>query len=272
MKYFNERMEEINEYDDEFEEKDYDKLEDENDIDLYDDDWDDDDEDMQEMMFRFARLLDGDYDELDEEYDEEFFDETDIRELEEKYEAQCNEMQDKINDLEKELEDEKRNHATKTEHAVKAIEKKMDKLALNYEREMAATNKTLEKKDTEIAELKKKLEIQEEYIELISAPKEPGIESKVNIPLLQGKRYIFVGRLDCVSELKHVFPNSVFMDTEQKSLDGIKVDAVVLLIKYMSHSMYYKIKNTASFTDLPIIYCNATSLHTIYKEMALVAA
>lgn len=55
---------------------------------------------------------------------------------------------------------------------------------------------------------------------------------------LQSKKYLFVGHMDNdFQKLKKKFPNSVFMTENTDNISNINVDAVVYLIKCMSHSM-----------------------------------
>ena len=44
-------------------------------------------------------------------------------------------------------------------------------------------------------------------------------------------------------------------------------DAVVLLIKSMSHKMYYKVKNTGVLSNVPHIYCNSKNITFVYDAM-----
>ena len=43
--------------------------------------------------------------------------------------------------------------------------------------------------------------------------------------------------------------------------------AIVMLVRWMSHSMFYKIKATGSLTDTKIIMCNTKNKDTIYQKM-----
>ena len=127
--------------------------------------------------------------------------------------------------------------------------------------------KQLEDKDEEIEQLKQRLEWQEEFISVLSAPEHEEHNNIYDLEQLQTKRYLFVGRLDNYSELKHVFPNSVFMDKETVDISGVKVDAVVMLIKAMSHSMFYKVKASKILNDIPCVMCNMKSIDGILQTM-----
>lgn len=127
--------------------------------------------------------------------------------------------------------------------------------------------KQLEDKDEEIEQLKQRLEWQEEFISVLSAPEQEEHNNIYDLEQLQTKRYLFVGRLDNYSELKHDFPNSVFMDKETVDISGVKVDAVVMLIKAMSHSMFYKVKASKILNDVPCVMCNTKSLDGILQTL-----
>lgn len=74
----------------------------------------------------------------------------------------------------------------------------------------------------------------------------------------------------CVEEMPELykkFPNSLFMDSENFSLINAKVDGVVMLIKYMSHGMFYKVKATNSLGDIPVVKCNTKNINTVYNAM-----
>lgn len=128
--------------------------------------------------------------------------------------------------------------------------------------------KQLEEKDDIIFELKKQLQCQEEFIAELNSPEVERIDNTYNLELLQSKRYLFVGHIsDVLPELKHKFPNSLFMEMESFNLSGIEVDGVVMLIKWMSHSMFYKIKSVSNLTTVKQIICNAKNIDIILQKM-----
>lgn len=57
------------------------------------------------------------------------------------------------------------------------------------------------------------------------------------------------------------------MESETAHISNIEVDAVVMLIKWMSHSMFYKVKATGSLTDKKIIMCNTKNIDTVLQKM-----
>ena len=56
-------------------------------------------------------------------------------------------------------------------------------------------------------------------------------------------------------------------EPETNNLSGIKVDAVVMLIKWMSHSMFYKVKASSALSHSKIIMCNTKNIDTILQKM-----
>ena len=140
---------------------------------------------------------------------------------------------------------------------------------INHLQELQKLSKTIEQKDDEILHLKERLNLQEEFIEMLNSPADEDIEREpVDVTKLQMKRYLFVGFADeALPNLRKVFPNSLFMNTENTVISNIQIDAIVCLIKYMSHAMLYKIRSEASLSDTPIIYCKGRSLNSIYSDM-----
>ncbi len=57
------------------------------------------------------------------------------------------------------------------------------------------------------------------------------------------------------------------MESETDNLSGIEVDAVVMLIKWMSHSMYYKIKSAGSLSQTKVIMCNSKNINIILQKI-----
>lgn len=139
---------------------------------------------------------------------------------------------------------------------------------LPYERTISTLNEKLEAKDLEILSLKQQLESKERYIELLSSADDPEIEEEVNLDRLKEKRYLFVGHIkEALPQLHREFPNSLFMENESFSLHNIKVDGIIMLIKYMSHAQFYKINSTTSLSNIPIVRCNTKNINTIFSAM-----
>lgn len=140
--------------------------------------------------------------------------------------------------------------------------------ALKFELALSKLNKKIDGKDEEIISLKRKLESKEEYIQLLLNQDDADITRSVDVSLLQQKRYLFVGHTkDAFPELRKTFANSIFMESENTVINNIQVDGIVMLIKYMSHSMFYKINSSNLTKDIPLVRCNTKNINTIYNKM-----
>lgn len=130
--------------------------------------------------------------------------------------------------------------------------------------------KIIEDRDAKINDLKMQLESQEQFINALNRQDTEFDEEngKYDLEILQSKRYLFVGHIEAVlPDLKYKFPNSIFMETETMNLAGIEVDAVVMLIKWMSHSMFYKIKSIENLRQAKIVICNTKNINTILQKI-----
>lgn len=128
--------------------------------------------------------------------------------------------------------------------------------------------KVIESKDSEISDLKRRLEYQELFISELNKIENEEVDNTYNLEMLQNKRFLFVGHIsDVLPELHHKFPNSVFMESETYNLSGIEVDAVVMLVKWMSHSMFYKVKATNTLSQTKTIMCNTKNIDTILQKI-----
>ncbi len=128
--------------------------------------------------------------------------------------------------------------------------------------------KVIEDKDSKIADLKRRLEYQELFISELNKPEVEEIDNAYDLELLQSKRYLFVGHIsDALPDLKYKFPNSIFMESETANISNIEVNAIVMLIKWMSHSMFYKVKATGALADTKIIMCNTKNIDTVLQKM-----
>lgn len=127
--------------------------------------------------------------------------------------------------------------------------------------------KKLDQKDEEIARLRKELALKDAYIELISQPDEEIATTSYDKDVVTAHKYLFVGRWqEAYPGLKKAFPNSVFLDSPAKDISA-DVDAVVFLIKYMSHALFYKVQNAAALNDVPRVYCNNRNINNIYANI-----
>lgn len=149
------------------------------------------------------------------------------------------------------------------------LRKEKDSEIIPLERVTAEFEKKMEEKDKEIERLKQQLKSRDEFIELLESADDREISETIDIQTLQTKKYLFVGYAkEALPELHRKFPNSLFMENENFSLTNIKVDVIVMLIKYMSHGMYYKIKSTNTLSNIPVVMCNTKNIDTIYNAMA----
>ena len=129
-------------------------------------------------------------------------------------------------------------------------------------------NKKIQEKDSQIDSLKDQIASQNEYIELLLANEEPESRITIDIEKLKHKRYLFVGHIkEALPQLYAQFPNSLFMENETFDLKNIKVDGIVMLIKYMSHSMFYKVNATSALAGIPVVRCNTKNIDTVYSKM-----
>ena len=180
-----------------------------------------------------------------------------------------------IEDLRHMLQDKENTIASlsrENEFLNSGIRKQDNSSAISHLQELQKLSKIIRQKDDEILLLNKKLAMQEEFIDMLNTPVEDTRDSvdQKDISVLQAKRYLFVGFADeALPDLRKVFPNSVFMNTENIVISNINVDAVVYLIRYMSHGMLYKIRSEAKLADTPFIYCNGRSLNSVYSDMLM---
>lgn len=147
-------------------------------------------------------------------------------------------------------------------------ESRLDEMALQFERDISYMSKKIEGKDAEIISLKRQLDSKDEYIQMLLCQEDPEPEREVDVQALQGKRYLFVGYArEALPELKKAFPNSIFMESEGMNLNNLQVDGIVMLIKFMSHSMYYKVSGTSLAKTVPIVRCNTKNIYSVYAKM-----
>lgn len=147
------------------------------------------------------------------------------------------------------------------------MEKESEKRLMEYERKTQELMGGIEMRDKQIVGLKDYIKSQDEFLAIQNQTEEEPDES-VNLDNLQAKKYLFVGKIsEALPDLKRKFPGSVFMETETKDVSAICVDAIVLLTKWMSHSMFYKVKNSKIFRKVPSVMCNTKNINRIYYDM-----
>lgn len=187
------------------------------------------------------------------------------QDLSERYEVIISNLQQIIGEKEKQISELSARNSSLSLQKISDEAKK----AATFVVENNKLQKQIEEKDNIIAELKKKLQYQEEFIDELNRMMDDFQgETSYDLTELQSKRFLFVGHIqEVLPELKHKFPNSLFMESESFNLAGIKVDAVVMLVKWMSHSMFYKIKETKDLEKIKIVMCNLKNLDMIYQSM-----
>lgn len=184
-----------------------------------------------------------------------------------RYNNIISEMEDNIKFLNARLEQEKQNKILLREQFLK--KKSHNDEAIHFEQTLSKLNKKIEGKEQEIISQKHQLESKEEYIQLLLKQDDPDITRDIDVSLLQQKRYLFVGHAnEALPELRRVFPNSIFMDSENMSINDIKVDGIVMLIKYMSHAMFYKVNASSIRKEVPVAMCNTKNINNVYNKMA----
>lgn len=208
------------------------------------------------------------YQDLLEEYYMKFsFDLLSNERMQEKYEKQLKDAEKEASVQNSRYQNLQKENARLME-LVKNMGKDADAAVQQYRRE---TSKELETVSAENDRLKELLKSQEEYIEALEKEEETVKmfqRPSYDLPALQSKKYLFVGHMDNdFGKLKKKFPNSVFMTENTDNISNINVDAIVYLIKCMSHSMYYKVQNQYGSSGMPIVRYNGNNLELLYQEM-----
>lgn len=146
--------------------------------------------------------------------------------------------------------------------------KDKDKESRERERKLKKLSKEIEQRDEEIDRLKDYIQSQNEFIEMQNQ-QEPDEAPDVDIKHLQRKKYLFVGKADeQVRKLRRCFPNSIFMQSENKNISDISVDAIVFLPQGMPHSMYHKVKNSSIYKKVPSVVCYTRNIDRICYDMS----
>lgn len=168
----------------------------------------------------------------------------------------------KVDSLSRSLDSYKERLSMAESKGSKAAAFDLNELERRHEKEISA-------KDEEILRLREQLRSREDYIAVLSTPQQEEVSEEVITPdILTSKRYLFVG---CISEeyqeLRRLFPNSLFMENPQYNPSNVNVDAVVFLIRNMSHKLFYRVQNTKNLKETPRVYCNARGIKSICKEI-----
>lgn len=135
----------------------------------------------------------------------------------------------------------------------------------------------IREKDKEIEYLKQRIEnlnsqlyaSNEMIIQLQKEDKADIKTSEIDYDFLRQKKFLFVGYIDGnISEIRKVFPNSAFMTENTYDIHGIQVDAIICIVRFMSHSMLYKIKSSKELMDCPIVYYSGTNIDGLCAKIS----
>lgn len=140
------------------------------------------------------------------------------------------------------------------------------KLASDNRRKQKDINK-LEKEKSKVGgeneSLRKEIEELSNIISLLTTPNEgKSLDTSAKILFVGGKE-------DLYSNLNMVFPNAKHISTESKDIGFDYINGfskVVFLTSYMSHSLYYKIKNMLN-ADMPVCHCDKRNMDLICREI-----
>ena len=186
-----------------------------------------------------------------------------------KYLSPSEEAKKQIAELQKDNETLKKKLEGAEKDILKMREQELQKNSmegLKKNKEEERLNKIIDEKDKELEELRDRLRSEDEFVELLSRTEEEETD-EIDVGPLHGKRYLFVGFVDDhLPELKHDFPDSVYMNSHNTNIKNLNVDAVVMLTKFMSHGMYYKAINQFRGKS-PIVYCNRKRINSVYRDM-----
>lgn len=143
----------------------------------------------------------------------------------------------------------------------------IDKAVREYEKKLEEMDRENRQKDQKIAYLKDYIQSQDEWLAIQSRTEMEEVPA-VDVDNLRSKKFLFVGNAnEALPELKRNFPGSIFMQSENKNIANISVDAIVFLTKWMSHSMFYKVKGSEVYKKVPSAMCNTKNINRVYYDM-----
>ena len=152
----------------------------------------------------------------------------------------------------------KENEALKEE-----IQKNQAKTFSGKTRKEKRLEKALKEKEKENEELKKKLEMAEQFAK--AAVQKAETDCEVDIEELKQHKYLFCAENEeILHQLSQYLPESIYVSNTTTNFKNVKVDAVVIPTKFISHGMYYKVKN---LLNVPLIHCNGNSGKAILCEI-----
>lgn len=187
---------------------------------------------------------------------------TDSWDNQRKYSQMENELHAVIEDREKQISSLDRQLALLREKDIGS-----DKVAREYERKLEEMDWENRQKDQKIAYLKDYIQSQDEWFAIQDRTESEEVPA-VDVDNLRAKKFLFVGNVnEALPELKRNFPSSIFMQSENKNIANISVDAIVFLTKWMSHGMFYKVKGSEVYKKVPSAMCNTKNINRVYYDM-----
>ena len=152
----------------------------------------------------------------------------------------------------------KENEALKEE-----IQKNRAKVFSDKSRKEKRLEKELKEKEKENDALKKQLEMAEQFAK--AAVQKVDDSEEVDLDALKQHKYLFCAENeDILQQLSQHLPDSVYVSNTTTNFKNVKVDAVVIPTRFVSHSLYYKAKN---LSNVPLIYCDGNSSKAILCEI-----
>lgn len=145
---------------------------------------------------------------------------------------------------------------------------KIEEQTAGYKKEISGLKKQLNDLEHSREDDKTQVQSRNEFIKMLSASEDDAVmdDIKIDMQKLKSKRYLFVGSVnEAMPYLKKDFPKSVFINNENYNLKKIKADRAVVFTNYISHEMFYKIKN--GLKDVPVIWCNSKNKDVVYRKM-----
>lgn len=168
---------------------------------------------------------------------------------------------EKIEQLQKENENLKRQLSKVSNHKEKIVERKV--LIDNPEllRENKILNEENERLQSEIKELENLIIIAEDR------------ESKQNEAFhhIRNDKILFVGgHQNEQQKLRFLFPNAEVFDKCSMNIQAnylLRFDYIVFLTRYMSHSLYHKVKGMADMQNVSYLHCSHNNITMIIDEI-----
>lgn len=177
---------------------------------------------------------------------------------------------DKTDKMQSELDEKNEKLVRLAEQGFESRQKEqsaVDKQTAEYKKEISRLKKQMDNIQHDLEDAKKQVQSRDEFIKVLSAREDDvADDTEIDMQKLWTKRYLFVGNVkEAMPYLREDFSDSIFMDNENYNLKNIKVDKVIVFTGYISHGMFYKIKNVLK--DVPVIWCNSKNKDIVYRKM-----